>query len=63
MYLGIVLMLCGAGFFLGTVIAFLAPLAFYIIVNEVFIPHEERSMALIFGDGYRAYQARVRRWL
>jgi len=63
MYLGMVLMLCGAGFFLGTVIAFFAPLAFYIIVNEVFIPYEERSMELIFGDGYRAYQARVRRWL
>jgi protein-S-isoprenylcysteine O-methyltransferase Ste14 len=63
MYLGMVLLLCGAGFFLGTVIAFLAPLAFYIIVNEFFIPYEERSLELIFGDGYRAYQARVRRWL
>ncbi len=63
MYLGMVLLLCGAGFFLGTIIALLAPLAFYIIVNEIFIPFEGRSLALIFGDGYRAYQARVRRWL
>jgi protein-S-isoprenylcysteine O-methyltransferase Ste14 len=29
----------------------------------VIIPYEERSMARTFGDAYRAYQARVRRWL
>jgi len=27
------------------------------------IPFEERRLAQIFGDDYRAYQQRVRRWI
>jgi protein-S-isoprenylcysteine O-methyltransferase Ste14 len=63
MYLGMALMLCGAGFFLGSVAAFLAPLAFSIIVNEVFIPFEERNMEQTFNEEYRHYRERVRRWI
>jgi protein-S-isoprenylcysteine O-methyltransferase Ste14 len=63
MYVGMVLMLCGAGFLLGSVVAFLAAPAFYITVNEVFIPFEERKMKATFGEEYRGYRERVRRWL
>jgi len=29
----------------------------------VIIPFEEESMERAFGDAYRAYRARVRRWI
>jgi protein-S-isoprenylcysteine O-methyltransferase Ste14 len=63
MYLGMVLMLCGASFFLGSVVAFLSPLAFYITMSDVFIPFEERTMAQTFGEEYREYQEQVGRWI
>lgn len=63
MYLGMVMMLTGAAFLLGSAIAFTAPVAFFIIINDVFIPFEEQSMRRLFGEHYDLYQQRVRRWL
>lgn len=63
MYVGMLLMLCGAAFLLGSVVAFLAPFALYVTVNEVFIPFEERNMEQLFGEEYSRYRERVRRWI
>ena len=63
MYLGMALMLCGAAFLFGSVIAFSAPGAFLITINEVFIPFEERNLERLFGDSYLEYKESVRRWL
>lgn len=63
MYLGMALMLCGAAFLFGSVIAFSAPAAFFITMNETFIPFEERNLGRLFEDSYLDYQRRVRRWL
>jgi len=63
MYLGMLLMLCGAGFFLGSVISFLAPIAFYVTMNEVFIPFEEQNMEQTFGEEFCRYREHVRRWI
>jgi len=63
MYLGMASMLCGAAFLLGSIIAFSAPVAFFISMNEIFIPFEENNMKRLFGDGYLDYINRVRRWL
>jgi protein-S-isoprenylcysteine O-methyltransferase Ste14 len=63
MYLGMLLMLCGAGFVLGSMMAFLAPIAFYITMNEVFIPFEEQNMEQTFGEEYCRYRGHVRRWI
>lgn len=63
MYLGMLLMLCGAGFLLGSVVAFLAPMMFYVTMNEVFIPFEEQAMEEIFGADYVRYREQVRRWI
>jgi protein-S-isoprenylcysteine O-methyltransferase Ste14 len=63
MYLGMVMMLTGTAFLLGSVIAFAAPVAFLFIINDVFIPFEEQNMQQLFGEQYVDYQRRVRRWL
>ena len=63
MYLGIVLILWGIALHLGTLIMFFAPAAFFLTINNVFIPYEEKKLKRVFGDSYLEYQNRVRRWL
>ena len=63
MYLGMLLMLLGAAFFMGTISAMLAPAVFFLIIDKVFIPYEEEDLLSSFGDEYNEYIARTRRWL
>jgi protein-S-isoprenylcysteine O-methyltransferase Ste14 len=55
-YLGVTLLLASAW-----------PLLFLVlplwVISSKTIPFEEAAMARLFGDEYRAYQRRVRRWL
>ena len=63
MYLGMLLMLLGASFIMGTAPSMLAPVAFFIIIDKVFIPYEEDSLLSSFGDSYSAYMKVARRWI
>ena len=63
MYLGIVLMLLGVAVAAGGIAFYLAALVFYLIIDTVFCPFEEDKLRRAFGASYRAYSARVRRWL
>ena len=63
MYVGLTLILIGAWMFLGTASS-LAPIAVFIwIIQEGFIRGEERFLDEIFGEQYRGYKNRVRRWI
>jgi protein-S-isoprenylcysteine O-methyltransferase Ste14 len=63
MYLGMVLLLLGVSMLLGS-LGTLLPIPLFIwIIRRHFILGEERFMEAAFGDQYRAYKARVRRWL
>lgn len=63
MYLGMTLILAGIAMLLGSVTAFIAPLAFALVMQLNFIPLEEESMEHVFGDDYRTYKRRVRCWI
>lgn len=63
MYLGVTLVLLGIGLLLGTWPYLLAPLAFGTVISLTRIPAEERQMEALFGEAYRHYRRRVRRWL
>lgn len=63
MYLGILVATLGLSFVIGTYLAFAAPVAFFLFVNFISIPYEEEKMESQFGEDYRAYKARVRRWI
>jgi protein-S-isoprenylcysteine O-methyltransferase Ste14 len=63
MYFGMAAMLAGCTWILGSVPALFAPVAFFLLMNAVFIPFEERRMCEIFGAEYVAYCGRVRRWI
>jgi protein-S-isoprenylcysteine O-methyltransferase Ste14 len=63
MYLGMMLILLGATIVSGTLIIFVFPIAFIILMEIFFIPFEEKNLERIFGRKYLSYKSRVRRWL
>ena len=63
MYLGILVVGVGAALVAGTWLMWLVPVLLFVLDNFVIIPFEERSMEQTFGDAFRAYRSRVRRWI
>ena len=63
MYLGVTTALLGVAIFLGDILAFLAPIIFFIFVSIRFIPREEKLMESLFGKKYLDYKKKVRRWI
>ena len=63
MYLGMALGLAGIGIFLGTLTPLLLIPAYVWKITMGFIQHEEVMLESVFGDAYREYMGRVRRWI
>ncbi len=63
MYLGFELLLIGIAIALGSWVAALGPLAFFIAADRWYIPFEESRMVAAFGDDYEDYRRSVYRWL
>jgi protein-S-isoprenylcysteine O-methyltransferase Ste14 len=63
MYLGLALVLVGAAFLFGTASPWLPIPVFVWIIRARFIAGEEQFLTGIFGDEYRSYASRVRRWI
>jgi protein-S-isoprenylcysteine O-methyltransferase Ste14 len=63
MYLSLLLVLVGGAVYLANCAAAL-PIPFFVAyLNRFQIMPEERALASLFGDEYKAYARRVRRWL
>jgi protein-S-isoprenylcysteine O-methyltransferase Ste14 len=63
MYLGFLLMLAGWAALTATFLSILGLSAFVIYMNRFQIEPEERALASLFGDEFRAYCSTVRRWI
>jgi protein-S-isoprenylcysteine O-methyltransferase Ste14 len=63
MYLGMVVIAIGAALVAGTWLMWLVPIIVFALDQFVIIPFEERSMERAYGEAFRDYKARVRRWL
>ena len=63
MYLGMALLLVGAGFILGSITSFIGTILFIIAMEVRFIPTEEKFMFEQFSEEFEAYKKKVRRWL
>ena len=62
-YLGMVLILVGAGFISGSVLTFLVPIGFAILVFFLYIKPEEQILEARFGETYTNYKKRVNCWI
>ena len=63
MYLGMLLILLGASFIMGTLTSMVAPAVFFLIIDKIFIPFEEEKLLASFGNSYNEYMMTTRRWL
>ncbi len=63
MYLGITTTLFGLAIFFGSIVMLAAPVAFFAVIDRIVIPREEETMERLFGQDYRDYSYRVRRWI
>lgn len=53
----------GAGFVLGTITAFVAPIIYFLTLQLIIIPIEEKNLQIQFGREYEKYKHTVRRWV
>ena len=63
MYLGLVLVLIGISLLLQNVVALLTPAGLVISLTRLQIIPEEQALESRFGDDFRAYCKRTRRWI
>ncbi len=63
MYLGMVAILLGVAIVHGTIITFIFPLFFAVLMEIKFIPLEEKNLEKAFDEEYRKYKKKVRRWI
>ena len=62
-YLGMVLLLLGVALLLGTLTPLAVVPVFALWIDRGVIRFEERMLAETFGDAWRSYRRRVRRWI
>jgi len=63
MYLALTLMLLGIGIALGDGLGLLLVPCFMLCITHFQIVKEESALEKLFGDTYRNYKQRVRRWI
>ena len=63
MYVGLLLILIGYGFYLGNVLVFAMIPLFIAYMNRYQIIPEEKVMEEKFGEEYQKYKSEVRRWM
>jgi len=62
MYLGGVAILLGAAVIMGSIITFVFPILFLILMEIIFIPFEEKNLERVFGEKFLDYKKKARRW-
>lgn len=63
LYLSLLIASFGIAFMIGRWPLFAVPVLLFVTLALVTVPFEEAQMERQFGERYRAYKARVRRWL
>ena len=63
MYFGMDLVLWGLSIFFGSLITFIFPILFIILIEKLFIKFEEENLEKRFGKKYIDYKKKVRRWI
>lgn len=61
-YLAMLAWLLGVAILLGSLMALLFPLLFFVLANFMLIPPEEKKLRDNFGEAFDSYCRKVRRW-
>lgn len=62
MYLGVTVALLGVAILTGSLVNFIFPVLFMVIMDRVYIPVEEENLRREFGEQFEAYKRQTRRW-
>jgi len=63
MYMGSLLSIIGLSVLVGNSTAFISPILFFLGINFLCIPLEEKLLEKTFGKDYLIYKNNVRRWI
>jgi len=63
MDLGGIILGFGLAILLGSLVSFVFPTIFFLLLHFLFIPDEEEELKTIFGEEYVDYMKRVRKWI
>jgi protein-S-isoprenylcysteine O-methyltransferase Ste14 len=63
MYLGMLMILSGFPLIIGTIIGLICPLIFFLLMDRIIIPREEKVVEGVIGEDYLEYKSRTRRWI
>ena len=62
-YLGMAGTLLAIAFLFQSLSALLIPILFISIIQNTWIPHEEKKLAEVFGEEWKIYSAKTKQWL
>ncbi|MCG8328981.1 MAG: isoprenylcysteine carboxylmethyltransferase family protein [Chitinophagales bacterium] len=62
-YLGFTISLTGVWILTANLYGFIGVLIFFLFSNFWYIPYEEKMMEKEFGNDYKLYKSKVRRWI
>jgi protein-S-isoprenylcysteine O-methyltransferase Ste14 len=48
---------------LGSLVTFIFPTIFFLLLHFLFIPNEETQLKTLFGNEYLDHMKRVRKWI
>jgi protein-S-isoprenylcysteine O-methyltransferase Ste14 len=63
MDLGGIVLGFGLAILLGSLVSFVFPTIFFLLLHFLFIPNEEAQLKITFGKEYLDYMKRVRKWI
>ena len=63
MYFGFVLILLGISILLRSLSPYIVVVLFVILIDRMYIRHEEQMLETKFGDEWKVYRSRVRKWI
>jgi protein-S-isoprenylcysteine O-methyltransferase Ste14 len=63
MYLGMFSILFGVAILFCSLVSLIFPIVFFILMEKIFIPIEEKNLQKVFGKKYFDYKEKVRKWI
>jgi protein-S-isoprenylcysteine O-methyltransferase Ste14 len=63
MDLGGIILGFGLAILLGSLVSFVFPAIFFLLLHFLFIPNEEKELKTMFGEEYLNYMKHVRKWI